>query len=263
MRYTRRDCCGWQGRDTGCRLAVSPVACAHTGAKLPLMKIMRALFVALFSAASVVVAAEVPKGHIVEVHAVEVYTGGCTASAQATSGGRSMLRVWSFDAGEQDGVDLRGLQVAALQAADQNLAAADTSPKSGVVYLPKNATDAQRAALVSWLKTADPEIANAPLVEKITALDYAQNGTRIVLKVGDGIAMKTREIQKCDTGACGESLWYKPRTKIGDYTVLVNESSTVTEPALSLVWKDNSAKSVFFGSFGGDAQPEFRLASIE
>jgi hypothetical protein len=227
------------------------------------MKMTRALLVAFFTAASLGIAAEVPKGQVMEVHAVEVYTGGCTASAQATSGGRSMLRVWSFEDGVQNGVALRGLQIAALQAADQNLASAETAPKSAVVYLPRNASDAQRAALVEWLKAANAEIVDTPLTEKITDIRYAQNGARISLNIGEGIAMKTREIQKCDTGACGESLWYKPRTKIGDYTVLVNESSTVSEPALSLVWKDNSAKSVFFGSFGGDAQPEFRLASIE
>ena len=138
-----------------------------------------------------------------------------------------------------------------------------TTAKSAVVYLPQSASEAQRAALVNWLKAANPEIARAPMAEKIADIRYAQDGARISLKVGDQIAMKTRQIQKCDTGACGESLWYKPRTRIGDYTVLVNETSTVTEPALSLVWKDNSAKSVFFGSFGADAEPQFRLASIE
>lgn len=226
------------------------------------MKITSALFVAFFTAVSSAFAGA-PSGQIVEVHAVEVYTGGCTASAQATSGGRSMLRLWSFEEGEQDGVELRGLQVAALQAADQNLASAETKPAAAVLYLPHNATATQRGALVKWLKAADPEIASAPVSEKIADIKYAQNGARISLNIGEQIAMKTREIQKCDTGACGESLWYKPRTKIGDYTVLVNESSTVEEPALSLVWKDNSAKSVFFGSFGADAQPQFRLASIE
>ena len=227
------------------------------------MKITRALLVAFLSAASIAVAADAPRGQVMEVHAVEVYTGGCTASAQATSGGRSMLRLWNFEKGEQDGVALDGLNVALLQAANENLAAAETTPTSAVVYLPRNANDAQRVALIGWLKAANPEIAAKPLVEKIADIGYAQDGARISLKVGEQIALKTREIQKCDTGACGESLWYKPRTKIGDYTVLVNESSSVSEPALSLVWKDNSTKSVFFGSFGGNTQPEFQLAAVE
>lgn len=227
------------------------------------MKLTPALLVTLLGTAAMAFAAERPTGNVVEMHAVEVYTGGCTASAQATSGGRSMLRLWSFEAGEHQGTPLAGLQLAALQTADQNLAAAETTPKSAVIYLPREASDVQRAALIGWLKAANAEIARLPLIEKISEINYAQNGPRISLRIGEQIAMKTREIQKCDTGACGESLWYKPRTSIGEYTVLVNESSTVSEPALSLVWKDNSAKSVFFGSFGHAAQPEFRLASIE
>ena len=227
------------------------------------MKIMGSLLVALVAATSFSTAAELPTGRIIEVHAVEVYTGGCTASAQATMGGRSMLRVWSFEDGAQDGVELKGLQIAALQVADKNLAFADTQPTSTVVYLPQKATDAQRAALMSWLKTANPEMASGPVVEKVAEIKYAQNDARISLSVGEQIAMKTREIQKCDAGACGESLWYKPRSKTGDYTVVVNESSSVNEPALSLVWKDNSAKSVFFGHFGPNSKAEFRLASVE
>ena len=227
------------------------------------MKILAACLSVTFAAATIAVAVDLPSGNVVEVHAVEVYTGGCTASAQATSGGRSMLRVWSFENGSHEEVSLRGLEVAALQTADDNLAAATTIPKSAVVYLPAEANDTQRAALLSWLRAANPEISGAHVTEKIADINYTQSGTRIELNIGEQIAMKTREIQKCDTGACGESLWYKPRTKIGDYTVLVNENSSVSEPALSLVWKDNSAKSVFFGSFGVDAQPQFRLASIE
>ena len=228
-----------------------------------LMKVLVPLLAMILFSSAVAFAADRPQGQVVEVHAVEVYTGGCTASAQATSGGRSMLRLWSFESGEHNGVALDGLQIAALQAADENLAAAETAPKSAVVYLPRNASDAQRAALVDWLKAANTDISGTPLTEKISEIRYAQNGARISLNIGEAIAMKTREIQKCDTGACGESLWYKPRTKLGEYTVLVNETSTVSEPSLSLVWKDNSAKSVFFGSFGDDAQPQFRLASIE
>ena len=227
------------------------------------MKIVSAFLIVSLLAVAQVCAANQPIGRIVEVHAVDVYTGGCTASAQATMGGRSMLRLWSFEDGTQEGVELRGLQIAALQVADQNLAAAETQSTSAVVYLPRNASEAQRAALLGWLKAANPEMDRATLVEKVADIRYEQNGTRIVLNVGEQIAMKTREIQKCDTGACGESLWYKPRTKTGDYTVLVNESSSINEPALSLVWKDNSAKSVFFGHFGADSKPEFRLASIE
>lgn len=99
------------------------------------MKIFAVLLAAFVAATSCVSAAELPSGRIVEVHSVELYTGGCTASARATMGGRSMLRVWSFE----DGLELKGLQIAALQVADKNLAFADTQPTSTVVYLPQKA----------------------------------------------------------------------------------------------------------------------------
>ncbi len=227
------------------------------------MKAIVALVAACFALPDFVSAAEQPQGRVVEVHAVEVYTGGCTASAQATSGGRSMLRAWSFEDGAQNGVALGGLQIVALQVADNNLADAETEPKRAVVYLPRSASDAQREALLEWLKAAMPEFTDMPLITRVTDIRYAQNNSRISLGVGDQIALKTREIQKCDAGACGEALWYQPRSKVSDYTVVVNESSTVREPDLSLVWKDNSAKSVFFGRFGSDAKPQFHLASLD
>ncbi|MFN2475063.1 MAG: DUF1326 domain-containing protein [Chthoniobacterales bacterium] len=226
--------------------------------------IMKALVVLLFTfvlALSCAVAADMPQGRVIEVHAVEVYTGGCTASAQATMGGRSMLRVWSFENGTQDGIALRGLQVAALHVAEKNLAVADTEAKSAVVYLPERASETQRRALVNWLKSS--ELANTPFKTRLADIKYAQKDARITLEVGKQIALKTREIQKCDAGACGEALWYQPRSKVADYTVVVNESSSVNEPALLLVWKDNSAKSVFVGRFGVDAKPEFHLAAVE
>jgi Protein of unknown function (DUF1326) len=208
-------------------------------------------------------AGSTPSGQVVELHACEVYTGGCTASAQATMGGRSMLRVWSFENGAYSGVELAGLQMAALQIADKNLAFTDTQPSAVVVYLPSGATDVQRRALTSWLKSNSPEIATVRLIEKLAPISYTQKDSRISVRVGEEIALQTRALASCDRGGCGESLWYQPRSKTGNFTVLVNENSSVSEPILSLVWKDNTTKSVFFARFGDDSTREFHLAALE
>jgi hypothetical protein len=226
------------------------------------MKIICA-FLSLFVSAGFLNAASDPSGRVVELHACEVYTGGCTASAQATQGGRSLLRLWSFENGAHSGVDLAGLQVAALQIADKNLALSDTQTSAAVVYLPAQASDVQRQALVSWLKSTNPEIAAARLVEKVAPISYARDASRISVRVGNEIALQTRAIARCEAGGCGESLWYQPRSKTGKFTVLVNENSSVNEPTLALVWKDHTTKSVFFGRFGDDSKPEFRLAAVE
>src|SRR5438067_11702334 len=98
-------------------------------------------------------AAEAPAGQVIELHACELYTGGCTASAQATLGGRTLLRVWDFEKGEAGGASLAGLQVAALQTAVSNLAVPGSVATDTVVYFPSNATAAQRDTLRGWLKS--------------------------------------------------------------------------------------------------------------
>lgn len=157
------------------------------------------------------------RGTVVELRSCELYTGGCTASAEATLGGRSMLRLWNIASGQQDGVDLAGLNVASLETADANLALAGTRPRATVVYVPENAIQTQRAALVSWLKsTALPK--------------FAPFGT----------------------GSCGEALWYEPRTRVNHFSVVLNEASGVDEPLLLLRWKNNRSRSVVVGEFGSE-----------
>jgi hypothetical protein len=211
-------------------------------------------------------AATAPAGQVVELHACELYTGGCTASAWSTLGGRSLLRVWDFEKGEQNGISLAGLQIAALQVADKNLAYADTAAKTTVVYLPAKASDAQRNALANWLKNST-EFRAADLVRKTADIDFKRVGNdQISVKIGDDIALQTRAVEACDTGGCGEALWYSPRSKItGEFTVLVDEKSSVIESAISLVWKDHGARSVFLGRFddGAKSDPTFHMACLD
>jgi Protein of unknown function (DUF1326) len=206
-----------------------------------------------------------PSGEVVELHACELYTGGCTASAQSTLGGRSLLRVWSFEKGAQDGVELRGLQIGALQIAEENLAFRATRPSATVIYLPAQASDAQRGALVSWLRHANPEFAAGPLIQKIAEISLSREGSNVAARIGRSITLQTRAIEHCDAGGCGESLWYSPRSKTGSFTVLVDERSSVQEPAVSLVWKSSGAKNVFLARFGGGENPEpsFSLAALD
>jgi hypothetical protein len=208
--------------------------------------------------------AEKPSGEVIEVHACEVYTGGCTASAQATMGGRSLLRVWNIASGEMDGVNLGGLRVALVETAERNLAATGTQSQAAVAYLPADLGETQRAAVTRWLQWQRGDEATGQFVVKSAPIEYSREGGRVSIRVGETISLRTRAIAACDAGGCGESLWYEPRTQTSDFTVLVNEHSSVIEPALRLVWKDHNAKSVFFARFGDDKlERKFQLAAVE
>jgi hypothetical protein len=210
-----------------------------------------------FSAASAA-SPGAPAGEYAELHSCEVYTGGCTASAQSTTGGRSLLRVWKFDHGAVGATPLDGLCVIVLEQAEANLALPDTRAKQTVAYLPSTATEAQRQALRKFLSGEGLSLTSI----KTLPISYSRDGGTLSVRAGDGVEFSTRALEHCDSGGCGEQLWYAPRGMSGSYTVLVNDHSRVEEPDAQLIWRDNAAKSVFFGRFGLPAKPEFTLASI-
>lgn len=221
------------------------------------MKILFLVLVGWVSAGlpSVLAADDGPRGEYAEVHSCEVYTGGCTASAQATLGGRTVLRVWNFEPGQGD---LSGLSAAVLEVADANLAMKDTVPTASVVYLPEQASEKQRTTLLGWLEKNGVTVTDS----RVKSIVYSREGSMISFSAGPEIGFTTRAIENCDAGSCGEQLWYVPRGGTEAYTVLVNERSHVEEPALRLSWKDNSAKSVFFGKFGDNNQAVFTQAEL-
>lgn len=208
------------------------------------------------------------RGTVVELHSCEVYTGGCTASAEATLEGRSMLRLWNIASGQQDGVDLAGLNVASLETADANLAIAGTKPRAAVVYVPENATQTQRVALVSWLKsTALPKYVGLTTV-RTAPLSFAKNSQDEISVVvganGEIATLTTANLPPCGTGSCGEALWYEPRTRLNHFSVVLNEASSVDEPLLLLRWKNNRTRSVFVGEFGPEiASSQGVLAQVQ
>jgi len=192
-------------------------------------------------------------GDYVELHSCEVYTGGCTASSQATLGGRSLLRIWAF---EKAGA--RSLPLAVLETAEANLAFPETKPVAAVAYLPLEATEGQRREMMGWLKARGVDATRI----RVVPLSFMREGGHVVFRGGESLALETRAIEHCDAGSCGEQLWYTPRGASGCFTVLVNERSAVSEPLVHLTWRDNAAKSVFLSKFGEKKEAEFTLAAI-
>lgn len=213
---------------------------------------LAACFLAPLLPAALLAASIAPRGEVVELHACEVYTGGCIASSQATLGGRSLLRVWSFTGGEFAGTDLAGLRFAALELGADNLAMRGALTEAAVLYVPAEATAAQARALAAWWRAQHRAPGDGAITVRRAALDYRRDGARIAVTVGEAIRAEIRAIEPCEVGACGEQLWYEPRTAgLDRFTVLLNARSAVAEPVLELVWRESGQRSVFWGEFGG------------
>ena len=215
------------------------------------MKQLSLIIPVLAFAVSTLHAANPPRGAVLELHSCELYAGGCTVSSQATLDGRYMLRAWNFSDGSFQGQTFAGLSVALVQSSSENLAADGTEARDAVVYLPNDATSSQQKALVNWLKANVSDLRslrtrNVPLQFTKTAKGYS-------FAAGQFVSLSTAPLESCETGACGEALWYTPRTSTSVFTVAVNRSSHVSEPLLHLKWNDSSQRSVFVGKFGEQA----------
>lgn len=66
--------------------------------------------ISIFLVSQLCSAAE-PFGEFVELHSCDLYTGGCTASADSTLLGRQVFRAWSIARGAWNGQDLTHLKV--------------------------------------------------------------------------------------------------------------------------------------------------------
>jgi|ERR1051326_865328 hypothetical protein len=196
---------------------------------------------------------EQPRGSLMEVHSCELYAGGCVVSSEATLGGRYMLRAWNFTGGNFAGTALAGLQVALLESSSDNLASSKAASDHGIVYLPKSATEAQRKALLAWVKLSAPELKAAKLQSRVVPLRLEKSENGYHFSAGDVISVSASTSAACGMGSCGEELWYTPRSSTTVFTVVANRSSHVVEPWLKLKWDDAGKRSVFLAKFGENA----------
>jgi hypothetical protein len=195
-------------------------------------------------------AGDQPRGSVLELHSCELYAGGCVVSSEEPMDGRQMLSIWTFAGGGFAGSQLSGLQLAVLQSSSENLAAAGTKSGDAVAYLPSSATSEQRAALLAWLKASQPEFKPAHLQTRVVAFQSSKSASGLTFAAGDFVSVKTAPIESCETGACGEALWYSPRATTTIFTVAVDKASTITEPMLKLKWRDAGKRSIFLAKFG-------------
>lgn len=201
-------------------------------------------------AANPLVAAESPRGNLIELHSCELYAGGCTVSAEASQGGRYMLQIWDVSSGSWQGVDLAGLKAAVFYSSTDNLAEAGTRADRAVVYLPQSATAQQRTALLAWLRSQKTSLAATRAETRVVPIIADTSGERVTFKAGDFASLQAVPLAQCVTRACGEDLWYEPRAETTAFTVAANADSRVIEPSLHLTWSDNNRRSVFVARFG-------------
>jgi hypothetical protein len=189
-----------------------------------------------------------PSGEFVELHSCDLYTGGCTASSQSTLLGRQLLRIWSIKQGTWNNRDLANLKAAVLELGSANLAENGAVADNAEIFVPKGLPAAQKEALLSWVNSQAPIPASVRVVE--AEIIYQRLGSVVKVAVNDSISLSTMAIAKCDSGACGQALWYEPQAEYSEFEVIASQSSNVRDAALNFSWTDHNRPNVFLASFG-------------
>ena len=204
-----------------------------------------AVFFSLFVVSQLCSAAEL-SGEFVELHSCDLYTGGCTASAESTLLGRQVFRVWSIESGEWNGQDLTHLKVAVLEKGSKNLAEKGALADTAKIFVPKGLAQAKRDALSSWAVAQHPLPPATPMIE--VEINYQRSGQEAAVTVGDTVSLTTMAIGRCSSGACGQALWYEPQVSHSAFEVVASRTSRIQDA--TLFWADHDRPNVFLASFG-------------
>jgi hypothetical protein len=102
-------------------------------------------------------------GDYVEARTAEVFTGGCIMGSEGETSGREAILAWRVGHGQMNGVQLDGLSVVAVIAADSNLGTQEVGGAAphvvkAAIRVDERATPAQREALISMARALAPTL---------------------------------------------------------------------------------------------------------
>jgi|RhiMetdeSRZDD1v2_1073273.scaffolds.fasta_scaffold123932_4 hypothetical protein len=212
--------------------------------------------------AAVVLALSVPskaadlsslRGHYVEARTCDVWTGPCFANADFNLSGKHAVLAWRIDQGQFNNVDLQGLNVVAVVAAQNTLGLEQTGPAKSLLIVDQRANASQRDALVQLAKRQGGKLlANVVEVQSAAInLNACECKSDSCYELTAGSAkIKTRCIDADHDKACGnETAYYPPLTQ----GVKARPAGVVEHvfrgTGLGQTWGDFERRGAYVGTF--------------
>lgn len=195
-------------------------------------------------------------GDYMEFRTADVFTGPCFANGEVGLTGQEAVLAWRIREGSWNDVALDGLSVAAVIRARATLGDpySNPLPAQAVLIVDERATEAQRAALVSFVQQQ-----TNGLVNRIVAVESAPirvtvgEGERQVfatLEAGNLLRLATRAITSADHICRNEDVFYQPlAANLHHATPAVATESTYRGNHLGVTWTESGRRSSFVGAF--------------
>ena len=218
------------------------------------MKATRILFaLVLFSAAPAM--AQI-RGDYVEFRTADVYTGPCFANGEVNLTGNEAVLAWHVEKGVWAGQRLDGLSVVAVVRANATLGDPFTSPlpAKAVLIVDAGATQAQRAALVSFAQAQTAGLLNELVAVETSRILFEVNvGGRhgyATLEAANLTSLSTRAISSSDLLCHNEEVYYPPlAANLTHAMPAVATRSSYQGNHLGVRWSDAGRRSSFVGTF--------------
>jgi len=195
-------------------------------------------------------------GNYLETRTCDVYTGPCFANAQVGLTGRQAIMAWNIETGTHEGTDLSGLNVVLVIRAADTLGFGGTvvvrpDPIKSVILVDERATDAQRAALASFVKrhaarvTGDVvRVASLPIEMRFDLIDMECR-----LEAGKEARLVTRRLVARDRCCTNEEIFYPPLTEVEHSAPAFTIDGGFAGRGLGQTWSNPKTRSSFLATF--------------
>jgi hypothetical protein len=193
-------------------------------------------------------------GQYIESRSADVYTGQCFANGEVNTTGEEAIVAWHVSDGSWDGVSLAGLNVVGAVKANATLGDpyGKPYPAKSVLFVDKQATPQQRAALINFAQEMGGEllrhvvrVVDTPIDMEILHLHQA----RAIVQAGEFVTVETRGIGDKDHLCGNEDTYYPPLTATTHVMPAVAMTDEYRGHDLNTSWTLHDKRSAFVGSF--------------
>jgi hypothetical protein len=191
-------------------------------------------------------------GDYVEARTAEVYAGGCIMGSEGEPSGREAILAWHVTDGQMNGVQLDGLSVVAVVAADTSLGMHEIGGAvphvvKAALRVDGRATPEQRQALIALARTLAPSVVSDVVDVKAVPIAFARDPHHVTVHAGEAALDVTPHMHHDPN--CGALQWFDPLAKTSSAELGMTNTQAWSGSSLGSQWNQTDRRSSFVGTF--------------
>lgn len=189
-----------------------------------------------------------PNGAFVEARTASVFAGACHYNSELVTAGRESVLAWSFEAGQVGGASLKGVELVAAVAGDDNLA--QGGARRSVLYVDRDADERARDAAVDWVRATCASVLGDVIGVETADVDVSVDGDQYRASVAGVLELEGSGLP--DRACCSMpfNVWYEPALALEGRLVGNSSRFEWREPRLAQPFERRDQNDAFFGRFG-------------